>query len=92
MKLSEVSLDDGRQCAAIINALNIAKFDGLTGKDIETLVAAKKWLQSVAMQMAGQLKAQQAPASAPAPAPSEGFKIKSMGQLPSASKTSKRKK
>lgn len=88
MKITEVSLEDGRHCAAVINALNIAKFDGLTGKDIEVLMAAKRWLASIATQMAGDLKSKQAPAAAPA---SESFRVKSVGKLPPV-KPAKRKK
>lgn len=77
MKVSEVTLEDGKACAAVINALNLAKFDGLTGKDMETLVAAKKWLIAVATQMASELKSKKTPA----PAPTAPMKVKKIGSV-----------
>lgn len=82
MKITEVTIQDGSHCAAVINALNIAKFDNLTGKDLEVLVDAKKWLKQVALQMATELKSahKSAQESAPAAPPAPAMKIKSMGQ------------
>lgn len=89
MQVTNVSVEDGKQCAAVINALNIAKFSDLSGKDIDTLVAAKRWLISVATEMATQLKNKsEVPKSAPAPA-APAMKVKA---IHAPSKLSKRVK
>lgn len=79
MKLSEVSMDDGRACAHLLNALKVGRFD-MTGGDVEAFISAKRWLQALAGDMATQLKAVPQPASASSTSP--GFKVKSAGPLP----------
>jgi hypothetical protein len=80
MQISNTTIEDGKHCAAVINALNIAKFDGLTGKDMDTLVAAKRWLHGIATQMAAQLKVASAPKQEIS-APAAPMKIKAMGPM-----------
>ncbi len=92
MKITEVTIQDGSHCAAVINALNIAKFDGLTGKDLEVLVDAKKWLRQVALQMATELKSAHKSAQSPAPVqPAPAMKIKAMGPITSGGSIGKSK-
>lgn len=89
MQVSQVSNDDGIQMAHIVRAIGVATFQNMTGNDAEKLTAAKRWLASIAQQMAAQLEASSKPA--PAPAPAGGFKIKAMGPI-SSSKPAKKKK
>lgn len=84
MLVTNVSLDDGRHCAALINALNAARYQDLSGKDIDALVAAKRWLHEVAGKMAIELQDKAPPTEAPLPA--SGFRVKSMGQMSNSKK------
>lgn len=92
MKVSEVTNDDGRMMAQLINFLGKGRWD-LTGSDAEILVGVKRWAASVAGSMAAQLSpAKVNPAPLPAePAPASGFKVKQMGSL-DVSKRGRRKK
>lgn len=56
MKILDVSLEDGRKCAALINALKLAQFEKLTMEDMESLMAARRWLMELALDMAKELK------------------------------------
>lgn len=87
MNISNVTIQDGKLCAILINALNAARFADVSGKDVEAIVAAKKWLADVAIQMASELKKKPDSPSVPA---ITGFKVKSMGKLPASN--SKKKK
>lgn len=83
MKLSEVTNEDGKMCAQLINLIKSGRWD-LSGSDAEALVKTKQWLQSVALQMASQLKSsQEAPVIKQPEAP---IKIKSSGKLPASKK------
>lgn len=97
MQVSNVTNDDGRMMAQLINFLSKGRWD-LTGADAEALVGVKRWASAVAGSMATQLapaKATPTATSAATPAPastdSPGFKIKAMGSL-NAPLTRKRKK
>jgi len=84
MKLTDVSLDDGRRCAHLINLLKTGRWD-LTGAEIDELVRVKQWVMLLAGAMAEQLKSKDAPPAPPAPAPAaSSFKVKAMGPLGSA--------
>lgn len=90
MKLSEVTGQDGVALATLLKVIAAARFDGLTGTDIEAFMRAKQWLHALATQMAEQLQGQST--SAPtAASKSEGMKIKAMGPI-GASSTSKKKR
>lgn len=87
MKVSNVTNEDGKLCAQLLNLVKTGRWD-LSGSEAEALVATKRWLQSVAVQMAEQLRTPSVsspsvsiPAITQAPAP-ELMKIKSMGKLP----------
>lgn len=58
MKVEQVTIEDGKMCAQLINLLKNGRWD-LSGSDAEALVETKKWLQGVAAQLAQQLKAPQ---------------------------------
>lgn len=85
MKLTDVTPDDGRNCAHLINFLKAGRWE-LSGEDAGRLVQVKSWIASMAGQMAENLKS-----PAPTSNPTEGFKITKMGPLSSSSKKGKRK-
>lgn len=82
MKLSEVTNEDGKMCAQLINLIKSGRWD-LSGSDAEALVKTKIWLQGVAVQMASQLRNESVAIPQPSAAP---LRIKSSGKLPSSSK------
>lgn len=90
MKLSNVTLDDGRMCVQLVKLLATGRWD-LSGADAEALVATKKWLQVLAGQMGEQLKEPTALAPTGPAAPAGGFKVKAMGPIGSASKAKRKK-
>lgn len=82
MRVTEVTNDDGRMCAQLLNLIKSGRWD-LSGSEAEALVATKRWLQQLAGLMAEQLKPSAKPIAAPAAeAP---MRIKSMGQTASVS-------
>lgn len=88
MRITEVTKEDGIALACLLNGIKAASFSGLSDKDIDAWVHGKKWLQSVAQQVASQLRKSEIQPSSPVAEPNKGFKVKSMGKLP----TSKKKK
>lgn len=74
MKVSNVTKEDGMACAHLLNVIKVARFDNLTGEDIERLMQAKRWLFGVANEMATQLKGT-------APKSDGGMKVKQIGSL-----------
>lgn len=88
MEISKVTIEDGKHCAGIINALKAARFDGLTGKDLDTIVAAKAWLQKLAMQMAAELKQDKSPVVEQKKEAST-MRVKSVGKLSTTKKKTK---
>lgn len=88
MQVSNVTNADGQQMANVINFLKAGRWD-LSGKDADAFVEMKRWVASVATEMAKQLTpAKATPAAAPAatPAPAIGpsgpaMKIKGMGPI-----------
>lgn len=90
MKVSEVTVSDGKSCALLIKFLNNGRWE-LSGTDAETLAQTKRWLHDVAVAMAAQLQPAAPVPGAPAPTPpSGGFRVKAMGPL--SSKQSRKKK
>lgn len=84
MELSKITREDGIACAHLLNALKVARFDNVSGADLEAFVNAKRWVQGLAGQMALALKA-----SAEATTVNPVMKVKSMGSLPSSKKQRK---
>lgn len=79
MQLSNVSLEDGRKCAQLLNILKSGRWD-LDGKNIEVYTDTLKWVQSLAIDMAGHLK--QIPTTpVPISSTSPTMRIKSAGSL-----------
>lgn len=81
MKLSQVSLDDGRAVAGLLKLVGSGRWD-LSAGDAEHLVNIKKWLQSVAGEIAKELKGQKPEAPPTGPVPITGMRIKSRGKIP----------
>lgn len=81
MKVSEVTNDDGRFCAQLLNLLAHGQWK-LSGPDISAHSATVKWVHDLARLLAEQLKSK-APSPVPASDQGGGFKVKSMGPLPS---------
>lgn len=92
MQVTGVTKEDGVACAQLINALARARFDGVTSKDAEALLQAKKWLHDLAICLSEQLKAGGVKASSASTPPASGFRVKSMGPLPGASSKKKKRK
>ena len=93
MKLSEVSKQDGLHMIHILKALNIARFDGVTGEDMDKLSQAKKWLAELAREMGTSLQVTETVVKSPIE--SNTFKIKNMGPIGSPqvnNKKSRKKK
>lgn len=86
MKITDISNDDGKACAFVLHFLKSGKWE-LSGEGADQLVLAKRWVASVAQQMASQLKAPAAPVQEPAPAPA--MKVKAMGPIAGSKKKSK---
>lgn len=89
MQVSQVSLDDGRQCAVLLQLLKGGRWD-LSGDDAQRFVDAKKWVASLAASMASQLKTPESPPT-PAP-PGNGFKVVGMGPIGSSKPGKKKRK
>lgn len=87
MKVTEVSNDDGRMMAQLINFLGKGRWD-LSGADAEQLVGVKRWCAAVAGDMARDLSPEKTPAAPESP--SGGFRVKAVGPLPG--KATKRRK
>jgi len=83
MQVSQVSNQDGRMCAQLINLLNRGKWE-LSGPDIHAHAETVRWVQHVAGLMAADLKGKSAEEKA-APAATTPMKIKKMGSLPGSS-------
>lgn len=81
MNISNVTHDDGRRCAALIQFLRTGKWD-MSGQDAEELVRVKQWVHALAMEMANQIKSADSSKKATAPVESMTMKIKAMGSLP----------
>lgn len=90
MQISEVRLEDGKACANLINLLKSGRWD-LSGEEAEQLVAVKKWVHGLALNMAEKLKpaASVPTVSAPVSAPSPVMKIKSRGTIGGSKKKRK---
>jgi hypothetical protein len=88
MRLQQVTNEDGRMCAQLLNLISKGRWD-LSGADAEALVATRRWVQTLASQMAAQLKS---PPQSAEPAPAAGgMRIKKMPQ-PATSSSKSRKK
>lgn len=81
MQLSGITKQDGMNCAHLINFLKAGRWN-LSGEENELLSEVKRWVQSLALEMANQLRAE---ASPPSPAPT--MRVKSMGSLPTSQET-----
>lgn len=95
MLISQVSQQDAVACAQLIRALQAARFDGLSGKDIEAYMVSKKWIAEIGLQIANQLPGPHREVSKQEPAPTESLpvmKIRSMGPLPGGPATKKSRK
>lgn len=100
MQVTNVTNDDGRRMANLINFLKAGRWD-LTGSDAEALVSVKQWVQALAGDMATALsRAGAAPSTnspkaqpvSPPPTEATGFKIKAMGSMDSPAPTRRKKK
>lgn len=86
--VSNVTVEDGKLCAQLLNLVKTGRWD-LSGSEAEALVSTKRWLQSVAVQMAEQLRTPEASKPVAASTPPEVMKIKSMGSLPASNQSGK---
>lgn len=77
MDLRNVSMNDGKACAYLLNLLKSGRWD-FSGAEAAIHVDVVKWVFLLANKMAEQLKESEKPKSE---APAD-FSIKSMGQLP----------
>lgn len=92
MDLSNVTLDDGRRLAALVQLLKAGRWD-LSGAEAEELVRVKLWVQELATKMVPALKSPPTPAPSQEAAPAGGgFKVKSMGQLPTKARKGRKAK
>lgn len=87
MKVSSVTQEDGKLCAQLLNLVKSGRWD-LSGSEAEALVATKRWLQSVAVQMAEQLRTPPV-SEQQLQGASDVMKIKSMGSLPAGNQSGK---
>lgn len=55
MKITDVTIEDGRDCALLVRFMTTAHWE-LTTEEVETLSGIKGWLHSLAVDMATQLK------------------------------------
>lgn len=85
MQVQNVSLEDGRNCAVLIQLLSRGRWD-LSGAEAQQLVNVKQWVAGLAGEMAKHLTTK--PTSTP---PSGGMKIKSVGSLGGSTKKVKKK-
>lgn len=92
MQVLEVSNEDGKACAYLIQFLSNGSWN-IKGDDAEKLILCKRWVSEIAVKMAKQLKPD-IKASVPAPTDSStsGFKVKGMGPLNSGMKRKVKKK
>lgn len=83
MQLSNVTSEDAVACAQLIRALQIARFDGLNGKDIEAYMMSKKWIADLGLQIASQLPGpHQRVVTPPAPiVPADTIRVRAMGPI-----------
>lgn len=99
LKVVDVSNEDGIHLACLIKAIGVATFPSISGKDIDAVYSAKRWLFDLAGKVAAGLptassKASSGSAALPAspqkasavPSSTQGMKIKAMGPIGSPSK------
>jgi hypothetical protein len=97
MNISDVTLDDGRKCAQLLQLLKRGRWD-LSASDVQAFNETLQWVQSLAANIAPKLRSPAAkspdPVAAPvAPTSTEGFRVKAMGPLaPSTPMRKTRKK
>lgn len=89
MQLQNVSLEDGRNCAILIQLLSRGRWD-LSGAEAQQLVNTKQWVAALAGEMAKHLT-DKAPA-APKPNDSQVMKITKMGPIGGSTKKLSKKK
>lgn len=92
MQVSNVTQDDGIQCATVMRALSKATFNNVSQKDMEALRIASRWITDLAKLMAEQLsRGSHSKVEANQEAASETpMRIKAMG--PIGGKPTKKKK
>lgn len=79
MKISDVSMNDGKMCAQLLNLLKMGRWE-LSGPDIAAHSATVQWVHYLASQMASELKPT-ATADKSASKTDGGLKIKAMGPI-----------
>lgn len=87
MEVSKVSREDGLACANLINFLKSGRWD-LTGNDIAAHHNVLKWVQSMAVQMAEQLREAPAKPAGVDPA-AQTMRITKIGPIGSGKPTRK---
>lgn len=93
MQVSNVSQQDAVACAQLIRALQAARFDGLSGKDIEAYMVSKKWIADLGLQIANQLPGPHREVPKPTAPAEPQMRVKAMGPIGgSPQKKSGRKK
>lgn len=90
MQVSEVTSQDGRMCAQLLNLLKAGKWE-LSGPDISAHAHTVLWVQQIAQKMAEQLQVTTKTTAMEKPTANQ-MRIKKMGPLPgSHTKTSNSK-
>lgn len=92
MLVTNVSNEDGLSMAHILNALKAARFDGITGEDMEKIYQAKRWLSNLASQMAEELRSPKILMDQPRVTENATFRVKAMGSIGSSPTKKSRKK
>lgn len=90
MKLENVTEKDGLAIAHLIRMYNSARFDGVGVKELSTFQEGLKFLNWLAVEVAGHLRTPQ-----PIPekeTPKESLRIKAMGPLSGGTVSKKKKK
>lgn len=90
MQVSEVSNEDAMQLACVIKALGVATFPSVSGKDIDAVYLAKRWLFELAQKVASGLPKKVPVPSAPPASSTQGMKVKAMGPIGSSPKRKKK--
>lgn len=100
MQVGNVTNEDGIQAATLLKILEVARFDGVSGVDIEKFSKAKTWFAGIGKQMAEVLKdtssagkssnaATRTPTAVSAPL-DKGFKVKSLNTAAGAVRRKKK--
>lgn len=94
MQVNQATLDDGRNCAILIQLLKAGRWN-FSGGDVAAYATVMKWVHEIGNQLAPQMKALEEPkkeeGTGNTPSTDTGFSVVATGKLPTKHASKKRK-